>query len=155
MSNYKTHVSFNLFLTLPISLAALYYRYSPENPLIITFVSAFIYSTCFMNPDLDLVHQIRLFSLRGILTLPFRFYSKVFRHRGLSHSLFFGTATRIAWLSALGLLIFYLIYETFPSEKRFLYYFKDYKYYLFYALAGIVLADWSHLALDYRKLKKL
>ncbi len=151
MSNYKTHVKFNLLLALPISIAGIYYLYSPSNAFLLTFASAFSYSTCFMNPDLDLIHQIKLFSLRGLLTLPFRFYSKIFKHRGISHSMLFGTATRILWLCGIGLLLFYLIYETLPSEKTFLSYCKNYKIYMYYALAGIVLADWFHLILDYRK----
>ena len=104
-----------------------------------------------MNPDLDLIHQIKLFSLRGLLTLPFRFYSKIFKHRGLSHSIIFGTATRILWLSGVALLLFYVAYRTIPTEKTFLYYLNYYKLYVIYGLAGIVLADWCHLALDYQK----
>lgn len=151
MSNYKTHVKFNLFLALPVSVAGIYYLYSPPNAFLLTFVTAFCYGTCFMNPDLDLIHQIKLFSLRGLLTLPFRFYSKIFKHRGLSHSILFGTASRILWLSGVALLLFYLIYETWPSEKTFLSYCRQYKTYMYYGLAGIILADWFHLVLDYRK----
>jgi len=151
MSSYKTHVSFNLLLALPITAVGLCYVYNPPTPFLITFMSAFLYSTCFMNPDLDLIHQIKLFSIRGLLTLPFRFYSKIFKHRGLSHSIFFGTATRILWLSAVGLLLFYLVYETLPEERKFLSYLNDYKLYVLYGLAGVVLADWCHLALDFKK----
>lgn len=151
MSNYKTHVTFNTFLALPIATAGIYYFYAPPNPFLITFISAFFYGTCFMNPDLDLIHQIKIFSLRGLLTLPFRFYSKIFKHRGLSHSIIFGTATRILWLSGVALLLFYVVYRTFPTEKTFLYYLNYYKLYAIYGLAGIVLADWCHLALDYQK----
>lgn len=151
MSNYKTHVAFNLLVALPIATTGCYYIYSPHHLYLITFVSAFFYGTCFMNPDLDLIHQIKLFSLRGALTLPFRFYSKIFKHRGLSHSVLFGTITRIGWLSGVGLLLFYMIYQTFPTEKKFFYYLNSYKLYLIYGLAGLVLADWCHLFLDYKK----
>lgn len=151
MSNYKTHVSFNLFFALPIATIAIHYAYAPPTPFLITFIAAFFYSTCFMNPDLDLIHQIKLFSLRGLLTLPFRFYSTIFKHRGISHSIFFGTATRILWLAGISLLLFYAIYRTFPSEKTFLFYLKSYKFYALYGLGGIVIADWCHLILDYKE----
>ncbi|MDP1609276.1 MAG: DUF2227 family putative metal-binding protein [Chlamydiales bacterium] len=151
MSSYKTHVTFNLCLALPAAIAGIYYIYAPPTHFLVTFISAFFYGTCFMNPDLDLIHQIKLFSLRGFLTLPFRFYSKFFKHRGLSHSLLFGTATRILWLSGMALLLFYLVYQTVPSQKTFLSYFSDYKLYALYGLAGIILADWCHLALDHQK----
>ena len=48
-----------------------------------------------MNPDLGLVHKIKLFSLRGFITLPFRGYSKIFKHKGISHSFLLGSFTRI------------------------------------------------------------
>jgi uncharacterized metal-binding protein len=150
MSSYKTHVNFNLFIALPIAMVGIYHTYIPTKPFLITFASAFVYSTCFMNPDLDLIHQIKLFSLRGVLTIPFRFYSKVFKHRGLSHSLLFGTATRLAWLAGVSLLLFYGVYRVLPTQGTFLFYLNYYKLYIFYGLAGVVFADWCHLALDYK-----
>lgn len=154
MSNYKTHVTFNLCIALPIAIASICYVKTPL-PLIITFTAAFFYGTCFMNPDLDLIHQVKLFSLRGLLTLPFRLYSKIFKHRGLSHSFLFGTATRVLWLGGTFLILFYLIYKTIPSKKTFLFYCRDYKYYGLYGLAGLILADCCHLLLDYRKMPRI
>lgn len=151
MPGYKTHVKFNLLLGLPVIVAGAYYLYAPPTPFLVTLAVAFSYSTYFMSPDLDLIHQTKLFSLRGLLTLPFRFYSKFFKHRGLSHSFLFGTATRILWLGGLSILLFYLAYQTIPSEKQFFSYFKPYKLYVLYGLAGVVLADWCHLLLDYKK----
>lgn len=151
MSNYRTHVTFNLLFALPISAAGICYVQIPPTPYLLTFICAFFYSTCFLNPDLDLIHQIKIFSLRGIMTLPFRFYSKMFKHRGLSHSFLFGTATRVLWLSGLFLLLFYLIYNTLPTHRDFFYYLEEYKSYIIYACAGVVLADWSHLLLDLKK----
>lgn len=150
MPCYKTHVNFNCFLALPVATAAIYFVESPPTSLLIAFASAFCYSSCFMSPDLDLIHQIKVFSLRGILTLPFRYYSKIFKHRGLSHSFLFGTATRVLWLGGIAVLLFYLFYQAIPSERLFLSYFNEYRDYVLYGLAGAVLADWCHLALDYR-----
>lgn len=154
MSNYKTHVCFNLFLALPVITAGLYYIYTPPHLYLIIFIGAFFYGTCFMNPDLDLIHQIKLLSLRGFLTLPFRFYSKIFKHRGLSHSVLFGTITRIAWLNGVCLLVFYIVYQALPTEKQFFYYLRAYKFYALYGVAGLILADWCHLILDYKKKPK-
>jgi uncharacterized metal-binding protein len=154
MSNYKTHVTFNLLFAFPIATAGAYYMYEPSKEFIITFSIAFCYGTCFMNPDLDLIHLVKPLSVRGILTLPFRFYSKIFKHRGLSHSILFGTATRILWLFGVASLVFYLIYRVVPSEQTFLFYLSSYKLYLLYGLAGIVFADLCHIALDYQKIFK-
>lgn len=151
MSNYKTHSAFNLLLALPILVSGLVITIHPPLVLLMTFGGAFSYSTLFMSPDLDLVHQIKLVSLRGVLSIPFRFYSKVFKHRGLSHSPFIGSATRILWLAGVALIIFYLVYNTIPSEKSFWLYYKKYKLYLLYGFAGICVADWCHLLLDRKK----
>lgn len=154
MSNYRTHVNFNMFFAFPIAIAGVYYMYEPSIDLITTFSVAFCYGTYFMNPDLDLIHLVKPFSLRGILTLPFRFYSKIFKHRGLSHSIMFGTATRLLWIFAVAFLVFYLIYRVVPSEQTFLFYLSSYKLYLLYGLAGVVFADLCHIILDWQKIFK-
>lgn len=153
MSNYKTHFSFNLLTGLPASVLSLHYVLEPAPLLLATFCLTFIYSTCFMNPDLDLVHQIKLHSIKGFFSLPFRMYSKVFRHRGLSHSFLFGTLTRVLWLSVFGFIIFFAFYQTAPTQNSLMAYFKHHKLYIYYALAGIVVADWCHLLLDYKNVK--
>lgn len=151
MSNYKTHTKFNIFIALPILLLAIFYLMEPKLYLLITFGSAFVYSTLFMSPDLDLAHQIRLFSLRGFLSIPFRSYSRLFSHRGLSHHVLLGSATRILWLSLWGLLIFYLIYKSIPDQSTLLRFYKLHQPYIIYGLAGVCFADWGHLLLDRKK----
>jgi len=106
-----------------------------------------------MNPDLDLAHKIKLISLRGFLSLPFRWYSLVFRHRGISHSLIFGSLTRLAWLGGMAALLFFLVYKALPSTRSFYATYYAYKYYIWYAAAGMCLADWSHLLLDIKVTK--
>lgn len=155
MSNYRTHVAFNLIAGLPASLLSLHYLLEPTPALLGTFSLSFAYSTCFMNPDLDLVHQIKLKSIKGFFSLPFRLYSKVFKHRGLSHSILFGTLTRVLWLSAVGFAIFFAFYQTAPTQRSLMAYFEHHKLYIYYALAGVVIADWCHLLLDYRHNKIL
>ncbi len=153
MSNYKTHTKFNLFLALPILTAIGYYTLHPSTILLSTFAGVFAYCTLFMSPDLDLAHQIKLKSLRGFFSLPFRFYSKIFKHRGLSHSALFGSLTRILWLAGIALLTFYLVYSVLPDERTFVRFYGHYKYLIWYGFAGICLADWCHLLLDYTKIR--
>ncbi|HEV3269026.1 MAG TPA: DUF2227 family putative metal-binding protein [Candidatus Rhabdochlamydia sp.] len=151
MANYKIHTGFNLFLMLPILIGLGYYFLQPSEKALIIFTATFIYATLFMSPDLDLVHKIKLFSLRGLLTLPFRGYSKIFKHRGISHSLLLGSFTRIIWLSSL----LFLFSFSFSFSENLLSFYKHFKTYFIYALIGICLADWSHLLLDVKKTRKI
>lgn len=151
MSNYREHAKFNLLVALPLLIGGMYYFLHPHPHQLITFTGAFIYSTLFMNPDVDLAHQIRLVSLRGLLTLPFRSYSKLFKHRGLSHHLILGSFTRIGWLLLWAVVIFYATYKAFPETNTFLSFYKKYQFYFFYGLGGICLADWGHLFMDRKK----
>ena len=153
MANYQTHARFNLLLALPLLAFFLHYFFEPGRQPVILFSGAFAYATLFMNPDLDLANQIKIFSLRGLLTLPFRFYSLVFRHRGLSHHFFLGTLTRLLWLSCFYILIAYLWdqrngYETLAS------FYSRYKSHLIFVFSGIFCADAGHLFLDYAPLRK-
>jgi uncharacterized metal-binding protein len=148
MSNYKEHAKFNILIALPLLLGGMYYFIHPHPQQLITFSATFIYSTLFMNPDVDLTRQIRLISIRGIITLPFRSYSRIFKHRGLSHHIVLGSFTRIGWLFLWGIIIFYVTYKALPQAKPFFTFYKKYQFYFFYGLAGICLADWGHLFLD-------
>ncbi|MCB1109040.1 MAG: DUF2227 family putative metal-binding protein [Chlamydiia bacterium] len=148
MSQYKTHAKFNLFLALPVLVGAIYYLFHPYWTLLALFSFAFAYSTLFMSPDMDLAHQIKFFSLRGLLTSPFRLYSRIFRHRGLSHSILFGTLTRIGFLSLLALAGLWIYSQAFPSPNSFLVFLKSNQIPIIYAFAGIFCADLCHLLLD-------
>jgi len=155
MAMYKGHTRFNLFIALPIFLGAIYYFLNPHRDLMITFAAVFSYSTLFMSPDLDLANKIKLFSLRGVLTFPFRSYAKFFSHRGLSHHVLLGSLTRILWLAGWGALIFLALYKGLPTKATFLKFYFHYKPFILYSLGGVCLADWCHLLLDRKELKKL
>ncbi len=148
MASYKTHAKFNVMVTLPIVTAGLIYFFNPSIKYILTFIGSFIYGTYFMNPDLDLANQIKLFSIRGLLTVPFRSYSLVFRHRGLSHSFLFGTISRIIWLIAYLIIASYLLLKVTPDRQSVAHYFYLYRDYLVFVLGGLFIADTSHLLLD-------
>lgn len=149
MSGYKGHCAFNVLLALPILVGAQFYFMHTKPIFLYVFMGAFVYTTLFMNPDLDLVHNIKLMSVRGFFSIPFRAYSMIFRHRGISHSFFWGSLTRILWLGGIGLLVFFVVYKNLPSVSNFKLYWKHYKYFFIYALAGICIADWCHLLLDF------
>jgi uncharacterized metal-binding protein len=154
MSQYKEHSKFNIFVALPVLLATAFYFLHSHHYLLLTFAGTFTYSTLFMSPDMDLAYQIRLFSLRGLFSLPFRSYAQFFSHRGLSHHIIFGSATRILWLAAWGCLVFSAIYKALPTQSSLLKFYKQHELYILYGLAGICLADWCHLLLDRKELKK-
>lgn len=154
MSDYKGHTKFNLLLALPILMGATYYFMHPHYYLLLTFAGAFTYSTLFMSPDMDLAYQIRLLSLRGILSIPFRSYAGLFSHRGLSHNVLLGSATRILWLMAWGCLIFFAVYKSLPTKSTCLKFYKLHQSYILYGLAGVCFADWCHLLLDRKEKKK-
>ena len=147
MAEYKTHTKFNLLLALPVLLVVLYRFFHVENFNLCIFSVCFAYSTLFMNPDMDLSHQIKLFSLRGFFSLPFRFYSRIFRHRGISHKPILGSLTRIIWLFAFLALIFYLIDLPFEA-KGLVRFYHTYQKELLFGFVGISSADICHLILD-------
>jgi len=141
MPSYRTHVSINLFVGLPLSLAALKYGVLSTPKEIGYFSAAYIYGTFFLHPDLDLTHNIRLFSLKGLLTLPFRPYSRLFSHRGLSHVPLIGTLTRLLWLLGFFWLLFWALGWVVPK--------LDWNQPLvWFAIGGLAAADLLHVLLD-------
>ena len=148
MPKYSTHTTFNLSLSFPLILAGLYLYIHPTNTQLGIFSIAFIYTTLFMHPDMDVAHKIKRSSLRGVLSLPFIGYAKVFKHRGISHTLILGSLTRILWLCAVALIIGYGLNLCFLTKQSLIHYCMYYKKELLYGLIGICSADASHLALD-------
>lgn len=150
MALYKTHTKFNLFIALPIITCILYLSLHPAVNNFLSFSGCFIYSTLFMSPDMDLANKIKLFSFKGVMTLPFRIYSFFFRHRGLSHNLIFGTLTRVLFLTLLFTSLLYL-FDHSISQNLFLNFLRSYKSYIIYGFFGIFTADFCHLLLDIKK----
>lgn len=148
MSNYKTHAKFNIFVALPLLLVGIYFLIPHNNQSLIIFGAAFTYATLFMSPDMDLAHQIKFWSIRGLLTAPFRLYSKVFSHRGLSHSILFGTLTRVGYIALLVIGCLWVFTHFQPSQAGFLTFLRTHQTILTFALAGVFLADLCHLVLD-------
>ncbi len=147
MSGYKTHSIVNLALTLPVAVIVAAVCKIPY-PLVVIGGATFVYGTFFMSPDLDLAYNIKFLSVRGILSLPFRTYAMFFRHRGLSHSLFFGTLTRVLWLGMYAFVAFYLWHHFVPSKRTLLALFHAYQWPIIAGFSGLFLADTSHIIVD-------
>lgn len=148
MANFRGHTTFNLGAALPITTLGILYFLDPPRSLVWVYVACFVYSTLFMSPDMDLAHQIRLNSLRGVLTLPFRGYSLLFRHRGLSHHLFLGTLTRVVWLFGAVILVNWIYTQKLLRPEDWLPFFQEHQLELKYGFAGLFVADAAHLWMD-------
>jgi uncharacterized metal-binding protein len=143
MPSYRTHININLSLGLPLSIAALKYTAACSLFDMFCFAIAFCYGTFLLHPDLDLARNIRLFSLKGILTLPFRPYSYFFRHRGISHLPVIGTLTRVLWLLGCLYFAFFLLDKAIPH----LHFWNQPL--VWFGVAGLAVADLLHVFLDY------
>lgn len=108
MPSGRTHLRIELIL-LPLCVALLFVA---EGYKIIAlswreialFAGAYLFSSLLLSPDLDLRHNRsrRRWGLLGFIWIP---YTKIFKHRGVSHSLLFGTLTRLGYLGLLAALI--------------------------------------------------
>ncbi len=152
MSQYKDHSKFNCAM-LPLLIGAIVFSFNPPIKNVIYFSLAFLYGTFFMNPDLDLAKNIKLLSLRGFFSIPFRSYSYIFKHRGISHSVLFGTITRVGWLFLFILGVLYIIYKKSVTQKDLMLFINTYKEILLFVFLGLFTADLGHLLLDKRLFK--
>jgi uncharacterized metal-binding protein len=148
MANYKTHTRFNLCLFLPLLVTIGHYLLKLSPRELTLFGASFAYGTLWLSPDMDVAYQIKLFSFRGLMTLPFRPYAYIFKHRGLSHIPVIGTLTRVIWLLLIALALLIFVYEIKPTPQDFVSFCLSYKMILSLAFGGILFADLGHLLLD-------
>ena len=98
--NFRGHVITNTVLTTAVVIGS---RAQFETPYeyIASFSIGVIFASIFLSPDLDLTisSPYKNFGPLRFIWFP---YAKLFKHRGISHSYFLGTFTRIAYL-AIGL----------------------------------------------------
>lgn len=151
LANYKKHSIFNLTLLFPFTLAIALSLFSFKTEHLLCYSSFFFLGTLFMSPDSDVADKVKLLSLRGILTLPFWFYSKIFRHRGMSHWVIIGTLTRILWLLLLFTMGYICIYHRCFTLVDILAFYQLHKEWIYSAALGLCVADIGHLLLDYPK----
>lgn len=148
MSNYKGHTVFNMLIGFPIGAFCFYYFISRSHTHFAIFSTSFLLSTLFFSPDLDILHSVRITSLRGIVTLPFRPYSYLFQHRGISHFPIIGTLTRILYIGILALLCASVYNQKIPTIDFVHQLYLTAKVPLFIAFAGLTYGDFCHLVLD-------
>jgi uncharacterized metal-binding protein len=100
------HLRLELLL-LPVFLAGLYLM-ELGWPGLLIFAAAYLFSSLLLSPDLDLRSNSarRRWGVLGLIWVP---YTKVFKHRGLSHNLLFGPLTRIGYLFLLGAIVIYAL----------------------------------------------
>lgn len=99
----KTHLRIELFL-LPLWGALFSLFIDPSWQAGAVFTGAYLFSSLLLSPDLDLRYNRsrRHWGVFGCIWVP---YTKIFKHRGISHSVLLGTLTRLGYLGLLALLI--------------------------------------------------
>ncbi len=108
MPSGKTHLRIELFL-LPIWVVLIFVAQHYQLIALswremVIFAGAYLFSSLLLSPDLDLRQNQsrRRWGVLGFLWIP---YTKIFKHRGVSHSLLLGTLTRLGYLGLIALLI--------------------------------------------------
>jgi len=113
----ERHLQIELLLWLPLTAGFYYLTVSLMHTLI--FAGAYLASSLLLSPDLDLkANKSR--RRWGILSFIWWPYVKVFKHRGVSHSLLFGPLTRLGYLTfltALALAVLYYFQISLPQLR--------------------------------------
>jgi uncharacterized metal-binding protein len=97
MPSGKTHRIVELAL-LPGLTAGYVVLLRPSPTELAAFTGTYAFSSLFLSPDLDLQHNDarKRWGPLGFLWVP---YAKIFKHRGMSHSLVWGPLTRLLYLT--------------------------------------------------------
>jgi uncharacterized metal-binding protein len=148
MPCYKTHCRYNSLLFLPITLLLLNYFFCCSITYNAIFSTSYLYATFVMTPDVDIANKIKFLSLRGIVSMPFILYAKIFRHRGISHRIFIGSITRMLWLILCASIILSIFKVNHIFTNSFIKYIHEHQQLITPAIAGIIIADLFHLSLD-------
>lgn len=125
------------------------------------FGGSFVFATFLLSPDLDLHHSspAQNWGYLKTIWLP---YSKIFKHRGLSHVPILGTGTRFIYLCVLacfGILIYDIAsaqsfnWSVIQSSQLthfedFLAFIAGHETFCISILAGAAASDLSHLLVD-------
>ncbi len=153
MPKAKTHNKVN-FVLLAIILSTIYfvppvkvyiYKYA-TNITVAVFVVSYIFSNYYLSPDLDLKSNACL-KRWGPFKIVWRPYSWLFDHRKISHSLLFGTLTRILYLLIAGIFILYIldIVALLKFDWRII---LQEKYYFIAIISGLYLPGVFHSITD-------
>jgi len=158
---YKQHCITNLSIGI-LFTACLSMIDCTRNIIPWVFASSYVLSTFLLSPDLDLHHSSPTQNW-GFLKMIWWPYSKLFKHRGLSHAPLLGTGSRLLYLCTLACLCA-LIYDLGKSVheiswssaqmlgttrmEEFFSLFKRHENQCISFLAGTAASDLSHLFLD-------
>lgn len=155
MAKGRTHDRWNTFW-LTLTLGFLWWlglRWS----LIGLFFLGYFFGTFVFSPDTDLGPKKRV-GLMGIVLYPYQFF---FRHRGVSHSLFLGTLTRVLYLIIMSAIFLWVLRQMgyfawsvedffsflYHSLKEFDYARPEYQMLSWFFL-GHFFSDFCHIVLD-------
>lgn len=96
MPSGKTHLRIELLL-FPVFVTLFYLLIDVSSSAVALFAGAYLFSSLMLSPDLDLRYNQtrRRWGLLGFVWIP---YTKIFKHRGVSHSVLFGPLTRLCYL---------------------------------------------------------
>ena len=102
MPDHKTHEKINLLLLIGIVPGLIYFELACLN--IFIFSLAYVFSTYFLSPDLDV--DSRIYKRWKLLRIIWKPYKDLFKHRHTSHHIIFGPLSLIGYLA---FLIFLLV----------------------------------------------
>lgn len=149
MPGYRTHTTTNL-----LALGGLYYlaavNYEQDTSLLLTGAASFAVATFLLSPDLDLKHSSPTKNW-GLLRWLWRPYQLMFKHRGLSHSLLFSSATRITYLTIIACVSAYGLHAVgvfSPDRVPMGSFLGEHSATITAAGVGLVLSDTCHIVTD-------
>ncbi|WP_297887424.1 metal-binding protein [Sulfurihydrogenibium sp.] len=157
MASGRTHDIVNLLVLPP----AVYYLQPSD---FIAFTGGYLVGTFFLTPDND-IYLSKPNKRWNILRIMWYPYTKVFKHRGVSHIPIYGTVFKIIYLSVIFFLILFLLkyfLDYFYPDKQLItlsfHNLKDFvsSPFVLSFFIGIVLAEIVHIFTDiiYSTIKK-
>ncbi|MFQ5794308.1 MAG: DUF2227 family putative metal-binding protein [Candidatus Bipolaricaulia bacterium] len=156
MPSGKQHLHTELIL-LPVVIAGLYLlgERFPSVMLrstdLLFVAGAYLLSSLLLSPDLDLRYNLarRRWGLLGVIWIP---YIKLFKHRHLSHHLFFGPLSRIVYLLLVAGLVLFGLYRGHVIERpdgiQFIDYLAIHRRSLLWIVLGLYLPNALHILYD-------
>ncbi|MFP4588707.1 MAG: DUF2227 family putative metal-binding protein [Candidatus Acetothermia bacterium] len=149
MPSYGVHQTLEASVFLPLSggLFVLFegLGFAVDLPLWVAYAGAYFFSSFFLSPDLDMKGSACR-SHWGVLSPLWVPYSKLFKHRKISHNPLFGPLTRVVYL---GIWIFVLLLICSGSfqivEDLFR---QDPRWYVMVGL-GLYFPNLIHIVADY------
>ena len=85
---------------------------------VLTFIVTYVFSLFWLSPDLDLANSESM-KRWGILRFVWIPYARIFRHRGVSHSILLGSLTRLLYLFAIATMPAYFTLKTLEQHFHF------------------------------------